>query len=126
MKGNFKDIFNVNPKYSTTTGFILGLILIDGLNVVEQNALGEWLVMIGQTLLTNCALQLVIEQRISGNNININSKKFKSIYNPGVYDINKTKELIKKLYPEFKDDVDNLSKMLDDLQKQINNIKKNS
>ncbi len=121
-----KNIFNINPKLSTTTAFLLGIILIDDLNSLEQNALGEWIILVGQTLLTNCGFQAVIENRIRGTNMNINSKEMKSIYNPGFYDINKTKELIKKLYPNFKNDFNSLEKMINDLSKKIDNIKKNS
>ena len=124
MKKSLKDLFNVNPKYSTTLAFILGLILIDDLTYAEQNALGEWLILLGQTILTNSGFQLVIENRITNNNLNINSKKVKSIYNPGFYDINKTKDIVNKLYPTFKNDINDLSKMIDNLQEKVNNIKK--
>jgi len=124
MKGNFKDLFNINPKYSTTSAFILGLILLDDLTAAEQNALGEWLIMIGQTLVTNSDFQIVIENRIKNNKLNINSKEMKSIYNPTIYNINKSKDIVKKLYPEFKNDVDSLEKMIKELSKKIENIKK--
>lgn len=124
MKGNYKDLFNINPKYSTTSAFILGLVLINDLTFAEQNALGEWLILIGQTLLTNAGFQYAIEDKISNNQININSKEFKSIYNPNIYDINKSKDIIKKLYPNCKNDFDNIEKILKDLSKKINEIKK--
>lgn len=124
MKNSYDDLFNINPKYSTTAGFILGLILIDNLNAAEQNALGEWLILIGQTIVTNSGFQLVIEGKINKNTLNINSKEIKSVYNPIKYDISKTKDIVKKLYPSFKNDIDGLSKMINDLQKQIDNIKK--
>ncbi len=125
MKKSFKDLFNINPKYSTTLAFILGLILIDDLTYAEQNALGEWLILLGQTILTNSGFQLVIENKIIDNNLNINSKEIKSIYNPVSYDINKTKDIVKKLYPAFKNDINDLSKMVNELQNKINDIKKN-
>ena len=34
-----------------------------------------------------------------------NSKEFKSIYNPNIYDINKSKDIIKKLYPDCKNEL---------------------
>ena len=120
----FDDIFNINPKYSTTSAFIIGLILIDNLTYAEQNALGEWLILVGQTLVANSGFQLVIENRINNYKLNINSKKFKSIYNPRIYNIDKAKDIIKNIYPECKNDIDNLSKIINEIQKQINNIKK--
>lgn len=124
MKESYNDLFNINPKYSTTAGFILGLILIDNLTAAEQNALGEWLIMIGQTMITNSGFQVLIENRINGNTLNINSKELKSIYNPFKYNINKTKDIVKKLYPNFKQDFNSLSKLVNDLKKQIDEIKK--
>lgn len=124
MKKKLNAIFNINPKYSTTIAFILGLILIDDFTAAEQNAIGEWLILIGQTLLTNSGLQVVIENRINNYNTNINSKELKSIYNPVMYNIDKTKELLKEIYPNNKNSIDILSKAINKLQKELNSIKK--
>jgi hypothetical protein len=124
MKDNYKDLFNINPKYSATSSFILGLVLIDSLTTLEQNAVGEWFILVGQTLVTNSGFQAVIESRISGNRLNINSKEIKSLYNPFIYDIKKVKKLIKKLYPSFQSDIDSVEKILSDLQSKIKDIKK--
>ena len=72
MKKKLNSIFNINPKYSTIIAFILGLILIDDFTAAEQNAIGEWLILIGQTLLTNSGLQVVVENRVNNYNTNIN------------------------------------------------------
>ena len=40
-------------KLLTTLAFILGYILIDNLSSTEQNALGNWLMLVSQTLCTN-------------------------------------------------------------------------
>lgn len=120
---NKQDLFNINPKYSTTAAFILGLILTDNLSAPEQNMLGNWILLIGQTILTNAGSQNLIETRIQSNNININSKEIKSIYNPIIYDINKIKEIINKLYPNNKKDLENLSKYLETIKNKIDKIK---
>ena len=93
MKESFHDIFNTNPRYSTTVGFILGLLLVDDLTAPEQNLLGNWIILIGQTILTNASSQNIIESRISGNIININSKEAKCIYNPPIYNIKKIRKI---------------------------------
>ena len=124
MKKKLNSIFNINPKYSTIIAFILGLILIDDFTAAEQNAIGEWLILIGQTLLTNSGLQVVVENRINNYNTNINSKELKSIYNPVMYDIEKTKELLKEIYPNNKHSIDILSKAINKLQKELDSIKK--
>lgn len=126
MKESFHEIFNTNPRYSTTVGFILGLLIIDNLTAPEQNMIGNWIILIGQTILTNAASQNIIESRISGNIININSKEIKCIYNPPVYDIKKIREIIKQIYPNSKKDIEILNNAIKNLQKEIEQLKKNS
>ena len=102
MNNSFSNLFNVNPTYSTTISFILGLILVDNLNTAEQNMLGNWIILLGQTILTNASSQNVIESRLQGVRYNINSKEVKSIYNPICYDIKKIREIKrrrKRLFP---------------------------
>ena len=124
MNNSFNDIFNTNPRYSTSLAFILGLILVDNLNSAEQNMIGNWIILLGQTILTNAASQNIIESRILGTRININSKEVKSIYNPFYYDINKAKDIINKLYPNNKNDLDLILKSIDELRTKIEQIKK--
>lgn len=124
MNKSFHDLFNTNPRYSTSISFILGLLLVDSLTAPEQNMLGNWIILMGQTILTNAASQNIIESRISGNIFNINSKEVKCIYNPPVYDIKKIKEIIKQVYPNSSNDVDKLNHMIKDLQKKIEELKK--
>ena len=124
MNQIFNDIFNLNPRYSTTIGFIVALLLIDNLNAAEQNLVGNWLEFVGQTILTNAASQTVIESRATGNLININSKEIKCVYNPPVYDIKKIKEIINQFYPNNKDEVDIIMKSLKELQKKVEEFKK--
>lgn len=124
MNKSFHDLFNTNPRYSTSISFILGLLLVDSLTAPEQNMLGNWIILMGQTILTNAASQNIIESRISGNIFNINSKEVKCIYNPPVYDIKKIKEIIKQIYPNSNNDVDKLNDIIKDLQKKIEELKK--
>jgi hypothetical protein len=79
MKECFEELFNINPRYSTSVSFILGLILVDSLNTAEQNMIGNWLILLGQTILTNASAQNVIESRIQGTRYNINSKEVKNL-----------------------------------------------
>ena len=126
MKKSFDDIFNTNPRYSTTVGFILGLVLVDNLTAPEQNMLGNWIILIGQTILTNAASQNIIESRISGGIININSKEVKCIYNPIIYDINKIRKIIKNVYPSSNRDIDVLRRAIDELNKKLDELKKDN
>lgn len=124
MREGFDDLFNINPKYSTTIGFILGIILTSNLTSYEQNTLGNWLMLIAQTIITNASSQNLIESRINGNIININSKEAKCIYDPPIYDINKAREIINKLYPNNNTEIQIIKKCLDELNQKIQEIEK--
>lgn len=126
MRESYDDIFNTNPRYSTTIGFILGLVLVDSLTAPEQNMLGNWIILIGQTILTNAASQNIIESRITGGIININSKEVKCLYNPVIYDIEKIRKIIKDVYPSSNSEVDVLKKAIDELNKKLDQLKKNN
>lgn len=124
MKQSYDDIFNTNPRYSTTVGFILGLVLVDSLTAPEQNMLGNWIILIGQTILTNAASQNIIESRINGSIININSKEVKCLYNPVIYDIEKIRKIIREVYTSSNNDIDILKKAIDELNKKLDELKK--
>ena len=68
---------NIEPRLVTLVAVTLGFALIDDYTGVEQIAIGNWLALIGQVLVTNGDYQRVIEERIDGNIININSRQFK-------------------------------------------------
>ena len=123
MKDNFNKLFNTNPRYSTIFAFILGLVLIDDLDTSEQNMLGEWIMLIAQTIVTNANCQYLIESRIKGRQMNINSKEVKSIYFPFIYDIDKIKSIISTLYPDYNIDTKILSNYLNDIKNKIDKIK---
>lgn len=62
---------NVNPRIFTLSAFTVGFILIDNLTTYEQNALGNWFMLLGQTLCTNSSVHMVKEekQRINPNDL---------------------------------------------------------
>lgn len=124
MKKAYNDIFNVNPNYSTTIAYIIGLLLIDDLSVTEQNTLGNWIMLIAQTIVTHAASQNIIEARIKGGGININSKKVKSIYNPSYYKIEKAKEIIDKAFPNHSFEIDTIINAINELNDKVNELKK--
>lgn len=126
MRECFDEIFNTNPIYSTSISFIVGLLLIDDLTAYEQNVLGNWLILVGQTILTNAASQMTIETRITGKIFSINSKKVKSLYFPFKYDIKKIREIINITYPNSIDKLNTIEKTIKCMQKNIDEIKKNN
>lgn len=126
MKNSFDDLFNLNPRLSTSISFILGLVLIDSLSTPQQNMLGNWIILLGQTILTNASAQNVIEQRITkGNPYNINSKEVKCIYDPIYYDIDKITQIVKSVYPTTSvNDIDTLCNMIKRIDEELKEIKK--
>ena len=124
MNNLFDEIFTINPKISTSISFILGLILVSDLDTAEQNMLGNFIYLIGQTILTNAASQLLIEAKIHGERMNLNSKKVKSIYNPVKYDMKTIKRIVKELYPNNSEEIEILEKAIQELDKRIKEIKK--
>ena len=124
MNKIYNDLFNLNPRYSTSISFILGLVLINNLDTVEQNMLGNWIILLGQAILTNASAQNVLEARIKGGRININSKEIKSLYNPVIYDLNTIHEIIDKMYPDHEIDLNIITDSINELKKQIDELKK--
>lgn len=120
MKGVFEELFLLNPRVSSSVAFLLGLLLVGDLSTSEQNLVGNWLILVGQTILSNASAQNVIENKLY-NNFNLNSHEVKSIYNPISYDINKLKEIFKKFNPS---EIDIVYKIIDELDEKIKQIKK--
>lgn len=54
----------------TTSAFIVGLLLAEDLNPAEQNSLGSWFMLAGQTLCTNSSQQQLLNNRNNQNNAN--------------------------------------------------------
>jgi hypothetical protein len=73
---------NTNPQLYSITAVIVGYAITDDFNVPELNSIGNWLILVGQYLLTFASQQQMIESRIDNNNININSKQAKTTGNP--------------------------------------------
>lgn len=119
------NIENTNPIIFTASAVTLGFLLIDDFTALEQNAIGNWFVLVGQLLETNSAQQLAIESRIYNNGININSKINKDIYNPLIYNLDKLKEVVSNTNPENTGNLlEILQKVLNNLEKHINELKK--
>ena len=115
MKSEFPP--NINPRLATLLAMFLGYTLIDDFNSLEQIAIGNWLNLIGQVIITNGDYQRVIEDRIEGGSININSRAFKcggSFY-----------ESIKSFSKDInKEDLENLQKAVQRINEELDKIKK--
>ena len=67
-----KLIPNISANAYTTSAFIIGLLLCDELTPAEQNSLGGWFMLVGQTLSTNAGQQQLLNNRNNTSN-NYNS-----------------------------------------------------
>lgn len=85
---------DVPPKLFTLSAVAVGYLLIDDLTANEQNALGNWLMLTAQVLCTNAFYKQVIAERNSNTEM--------------------TNE----------DTLAMLEKMIESLQQEVNNIKK--
>lgn len=122
---NKDDIFNINPTVSNLIAYLIGVLLVSDLSATEQNALGNWIYLIGQTLVTHAAAQTIIESRIAGDNININSNINKNRYSPFIYDIQMIRGILKETNPDItKNTLDILEKKVDKLIKDLEKIKR--
>ena len=108
---------NLDPKIYNISSVLIGFALIDNFTAAEQNALGNWFMTIGQILENNAAWQTMIENRIQGNNININSSNFKKTGNP----YNNEKEWIES--PNTKE-LNQIKKTIEIMKEQIKKLTK--
>lgn len=69
---------NINPQVFAWIAAIIGSASVGDLTANEQNSFGNWLILVGQFILTTAAQQQLIEARLESNNININSREHKN------------------------------------------------
>ena len=106
---------NTNPRFTTLIATVLGYLVCDDFTAIEQIAIGNWIIQIGQTVITNATYQELIERRIlNEEKINLNSRVFKRggspFIDPKSYDF-------KKFYETFKDEIS--ENELEQLQKAV-------
>ena len=96
---------NIPPKLFSLSAIIVGYLLIDDSTANEQNALGNWLMLVAQVLSTNAFYRQVMQERGLEPSGSTESGK-KGNYNENEYTIRM------------------LEKMVSALQEEINSIKK--
>ena len=87
---------NISPQIFTLTGTAIGFILIEQLNQTEQNAIGNWLQLIGQMLETNAAYPVQDNNNNSNNDTNSNSSSTDNDTDAAIAALNKTLNAIKE------------------------------
>ena len=97
---------NIPPKLFSGSAVAIGYLLIDNLTANEQNALGNWLMLVAQVLSTNAFYKQVMSERGLDNNTNKNNNK---------QNLNNNEEVVS---------ITMLEKMIKALEIEINNLKK--
>lgn len=118
---------NLNPKLYTLTAIIVGFLLINDYNSYEQNAIGNWFMLVGQLLESNAAQQQNIESRIYGKPININSGINKCFYDPLFFDIDKIKNILNETQKNNNGNaINELQSAIKKINEYLNEIKGNN
>ena len=117
---------NIDPHSFSILAVVAGYACVGCYNANEQNSIGNWLILVGQYILTHAAQQQLIESRIENSNININSKNAKKGGSPytdnnlGKSNQNQRNEVdfildaLKTIQDELKKDNDWISKWISD------------
>ena len=63
MRRDFILLPNVPPKLFSLSAVVVGYILIDDMTANEQNAVGNWLMLVAQVLSTNAFYKAVMKER---------------------------------------------------------------
>ena len=108
---------NYDPNLFSMVAAVAGAVLVGDFDDYELNSIGNWIILLGQYMLTFAAQQQLIEQRIEGHNININSKQTKqggSHYDNGKSNMN------------VRNEVDFLLQAFEKMEKELREIKNNN
>jgi len=95
---------DISPKAFSASAVIVGYLLIDDMTANEQNALGNWLMLVAQVLSTNAFYKQVQDER---------------------RDNSTTRGTTHQENNSYKDEVQMLQKMVVALNQEIENLKAN-
>lgn len=111
---------SADPHLYAMLAVTVGFASVGNYNANEQNSIGNWLILVGQYILTHAAQQQLIEARLENNNLNINSEKHKS-GTGGPFTDNENG----KSNQTQRGEVDFLLNAIEDIKKELENIKSN-
>lgn len=95
---------NIPPKLFSLSAVGVGYLLIDDLTANEQNALGNWLMLVAQVLSTNAFYKQVMTERgFDKSSINKNTSNQN-------YERDDTIELLKKMIEALESEIQELKK----------------
>lgn len=136
IPGGFQDL---NPNFFAFMADILGAVMAENLPFNVQNAIGNWLVLVGQVLITYNSQQQYF-QAGPGRYYNLN---FKNVDNPFCQTSNNTntttqtsndtqnssptqEDLLQKTLKNYENEINKLKKNMEDLKNQIEKLKENT
>lgn len=108
---------SIDPHTFSIIAVAVGYACVGDYNANEQNSIGNWLILVGQYILTHAAQQQLIESRIENNNINSNSKKAKKGGSPYTDNVNH------KSNQNQRNEVDFLLDALNKMQQELDKLK---
>ena len=105
---------NVPPKLFSLSAIVVGYLLINDTTANEQNALGNWLMLVAQVLSTNAFYRAVMQER------GLEPKESTETGRNNAYTFSNQNN-----NNENNNTLDMLQKMVSAIQKEIDEIKKN-
>lgn len=106
---------NVPPKLFSLSAVVVGYILIDDMTANEQNAVGNWLMLVAQVLSTNAFYRAVMKERGLEASVSTETGRNNAFAFSEVGSINSSGD---------KDEtIQMLEKMLKAIEKELDNIK---
>lgn len=94
---------DIPPKAFTFSAIVVGYLLIDDTTANEQNALGNWLMLIAQVLCTNAFYKQVQMER---GNITENANENRN------YTTDETIDMLEKMIRALQSEIDELKKQI--------------
>ena len=112
---------NTDPHLFSILAVSVGFACVGDYNANEQNSIGNWLILVGQYILTHAAQQQLIESRLENNNLNTNFQKHKNGTGGPFTDNEQGKS-----NQTQRDEVDFLLNAIEDIKRELENIKRNN
>lgn len=106
---------NVPPKLFSLSAVVVGYILIDDMTANEQNAVGNWLMLVAQVLSTNAFYRAVMKERGLEPSVSTETGRNNAFAFSGMGSINSS--------GDKEETIQMLEKMLKAIEKELDNIK---
>lgn len=107
---------NIPPKLFSLSAVAIGYLLIDDSTANEQNALGNWLMLVAQVLSTNAYYKALMQERgLDSDNLTETGRNNSYSFGNNRFKTNNNNE--------FEDTIAMLEKMVKVINKEINDLK---